>query len=143
MYKSSELGDLKNNLILKTAGKIKIQWGHRKFIDLIGENGKINVPVPDVITPVDSIDNITSTGFYYYDGRIIAVVNGEKINCCGSCEGGDYYTKEEIDEMMGTRLIAYYVPPDEMLVIEKEIIKNEYKGIVPKYSSPDELLILE
>ena len=36
-----ELGSLEQNLVLNTAGKIKIRYGN-KFIDLLDDNGFIN-----------------------------------------------------------------------------------------------------
>lgn len=42
MFNGQELGSLQENLILNTAGKIKIRYGS-KYIDLLDENGEINV----------------------------------------------------------------------------------------------------
>lgn len=42
MFNGYELGSLQENLILNTAGKIKIRYGS-KYIDLLDENGEINV----------------------------------------------------------------------------------------------------
>ena len=39
-----EVGSLDQNLILNTAGKIKVRFGS-KFIDLLDDKGEINIPV--------------------------------------------------------------------------------------------------
>lgn len=39
-----EVGSIDQNLILNTAGKIKVRFGS-KFIDLLDDKGEINIPV--------------------------------------------------------------------------------------------------
>lgn len=76
------LGNSNSDLILKTKGQVKIQWGN-KFIDLI-KNGKIDSQSQDLINVVKSKDSInTSQSGIYYDsstGGLFIVVNGLVIN---------------------------------------------------------------
>ena len=67
-----EVGSTSKNLILKTAGKIKIQFG-KKFIDLLDSNGNLNVGLASVIRKVSSEEKIVSDGFYYCNGDIVLV----------------------------------------------------------------------
>lgn len=83
-----EIGDLKENLILKTAGKIKIQIG-KKFIDLVDGNGNINSKAQNIISAIKSSNQIKQNGLYYLDGNIIAYVDGKQIELTSS-EGTTY-----------------------------------------------------
>ena len=79
------LGESNADLILKTKGQIKIQWG-RKFIDLI-KDGKINSGVDDVLYTVGSESDInpSKSGLYYVneDGSLWVVIGGQTINLKG------------------------------------------------------------
>lgn len=76
----NELGSLDKDLILKTRGQVRIQFG-KKFINLLNNKGQLNVKIPTVeyIKPVESTDLISSNGFYYYNGVIIAYVDGNTL----------------------------------------------------------------
>lgn len=49
-----EVGSLDQNLILNTAGKIKVRFGS-KFIDLINENGELNFP-NEILKKIKSLE---------------------------------------------------------------------------------------
>lgn len=73
-----ELGSSNSNLILRSKGKIKVQWGN-KFIDLIDDNGNINSGISNIIKEVSSKDQIKKDGFYFLDGNLIANIKGNQI----------------------------------------------------------------
>lgn len=50
----NEIGSLNENLILNTAGKIKVRFGS-KFIDLLNENGELNIPT-ELINKINSLE---------------------------------------------------------------------------------------
>jgi hypothetical protein len=74
----NEIGSLSENLILNTAGKIKIRFGN-KFVDLLDNQGKIAVTVPRILTRVNSTSEINADGFYLVEGNIYASIDGETI----------------------------------------------------------------
>lgn len=76
----NELGSLDKDLILKTRGQVRIQFG-KKFVNLLNNKGQLDVKIPTVeyIKPVESTDLINSNGFYYYNGVIIAYVDGNTL----------------------------------------------------------------
>lgn len=69
-----EIGNSKENLVLKTAGKLKVQWGN-KFIDLLDNNGKLNFKHQTIVKSADSIDSINSNGIYVVDNNVIVKIN--------------------------------------------------------------------
>lgn len=139
----NEVGSIDKNLILKTQGKIKIQW-NKKFIDLIDNNGNINAKLNKLITSVDSTDKIVSDGFYYLNGNIIASVGGEQIIL--AAESGTVYvsflekqdTTEEQKKIAQKNIGIYYDSVDDVdiengiIVIDNELYVIT-DGVVSKY----------
>ena len=76
----NELGSLDKDLILKTRGQVRIQFG-KKFVNLLNNKGQLDVKIPTIeyIKPVENTDLINSNGFYYYNGVIIAYVDGNTL----------------------------------------------------------------
>lgn len=81
----NSLGDSNADLILKTKGQIKVQWG-KKFIDLI-KDGKVNAGSEDLFYSVsdESKINQLQNGIYFVteDGSLWVVIGGQKINLKG------------------------------------------------------------
>lgn len=67
-----EIGSLDRNLVLKTLGEIKIQRG-KSFFNLDFENKN------EIIKSINSTSQIGTNGFYYVDGKLIAVVDNKQI----------------------------------------------------------------
>lgn len=76
----NELGSLDKDLILKTRGQVRIQFG-KKFVNLLNNKGQLDVKIPTIkyIKPVENTDLINSNGFYYYNEVIIAYVDGNTL----------------------------------------------------------------
>jgi len=72
-----EVGNLSSNLVLQTAGKVKIRFG-QKFIDLINEKGEINAKGLEIKSS-NSIDSIKSDGIYIVDGNVVVSKGDLKI----------------------------------------------------------------
>ena len=79
MFGSQEIGSLSENLILNTAGKVKIRYG-QKYIDLLNEKGELNIkPTSDIIKKIKSEKEIKQNGFYYYEDTLYAYIDGVKL----------------------------------------------------------------
>ena len=73
-----EIGSLDKNLVLRTRGQIYIRFG-KKYVELLDNNGNLNVKIPKVIKKIKSSDEASSNGFYMLDGSIYAYIDGELI----------------------------------------------------------------
>lgn len=54
-----EIGSLDENLILNTAGKVKIRFG-KKFVDLLDNNGDLNIPM-ELLNRISALENEIKT----------------------------------------------------------------------------------
>ena len=73
-----EIGNNKENLTLKTAGKLKVQWGN-KFIDLLDNNGNLKIKHQQIIKTADDSESITSDGIYIVDDEKVIIRFGETL----------------------------------------------------------------
>lgn len=87
IFSQEEIGSSKKNLLLKTAGKVKIQFG-KKMIDLLDNNGNINVP--QIIKSASSAESIKEDGFYLIDDELIASIGNKQMQLTNSSEGDTY-----------------------------------------------------
>lgn len=69
-----EIGSFGENLVLNTAGKVKIRFG-QKYIDLLNDKGEINVKFPKIIKPIKSESEIKTNGFYYLNNILYAHID--------------------------------------------------------------------
>lgn len=88
------VGSIDSNLILKTKGDLKIQWGG-KFIDLI-KNGKIASTDSNILKKISSAEEIEKDGIY-----LVSSENGEEVWI--SIEG----TKINITGDTGTTYVSF------------------------------------
>lgn len=71
-----EIGSSTSDLLLKTKGKVKIQWGN-KFIDLINEEGVVSYP-KDQIKKL--IENIITVQLEQLKQELIELITTETTN---------------------------------------------------------------
>ena len=71
----NEIGSLSENLVLNTAGKVKIRYG-QKYVDLLNERGEINIKIPKIIKSIKSTSEMKNNGFYYLDNSLYAHIDG-------------------------------------------------------------------
>lgn len=69
------IGSLSENLVLNTAGKIKIRYG-QKYVDLLNDKGEINVKIPKIIKSIKSESEMKTDGFYYLKDILLAHIGG-------------------------------------------------------------------
>lgn len=109
----NELGNSSQNLILKTRGKVKIQWG-KKFIDLIDNDG--NIANTFKIKKIQDVSNIVQEGIYIKDDILYIKVNGKSPIEINSSELSTNYVSYENQEIQvsseqklnALRNIGYY-----------------------------------
>lgn len=71
-----EIGSKDSELILK--GKVKVQWGN-KLIDLLNNNGELNVKKKPFVTTITSKDQLKTPGIYLLDSKFIIYYDSEHI----------------------------------------------------------------
>lgn len=129
MFGSQEVGSLSENLILNTAGKVKIRYG-QKYIDLLNEKGELNVKqTSDIIKKIKSEKEIKQNGFYYYEDTLYAYIDGVKL----------IISKEPLISILNSELKK---PEEENIALVYKDKKWNYIKIVSKddYDSLEKLV---
>lgn len=129
MFGSQEVGSLSENLILNTAGKVKIRYG-QKYIDLLNEKGELNVkPTSDIIKKIKSEKEIKQNGFYYYEDTLYAYIDGVKL----------IISKEPLISILNSELKK---PEEENIALVYKDKKWNYIKVVSKddYDSLEKLV---
>lgn len=130
MFGSQEVGSLSENLILNTAGKVKIRYG-QKYIDLLNEKGELNVKQQssDIIKKIKSEKEIKQNGFYYYEDTLYAYIDGVKL----------IISKEPIISIVNSELEK---PEEENIALVYKDKKWNYIKVVSKddYDSLEKLV---
>ena len=79
----SQIGDTNSDLLLKTKGQLKLQYGN-KFIDLI-KDGKLNVNSEFIFKAKDINDITGNNGIYYCkDGSVYLKIDNSIIELIGA-----------------------------------------------------------
>lgn len=84
----NKIGNTNSNLLLKTKGSIKIQWG-RKFFDLI-KDGKLNIDTKFIYTVSDSSSIGNSDGIYVLNSGDVYLKVGDQTILLVDGEGTTY-----------------------------------------------------
>ena len=129
MFGSQEVGSLSENLILNTAGKVKIRYG-QKYIDLLNEKGELNVKqTSDIIKKIKSEKEIKQNGFYYYEDTLYAYIDGVKL----------IISKEPLISILNSELKK---PEEENIALVYKDKKWNYIKVVSKedYDSLEKLV---
>lgn len=150
-----ELGSSDKGLILKNSGKVKIQWG-KSYVDLLDNNGKLNVKVEKLIKSVQSEDDIDEDGFYYIEelGTLVAKVGENTLNVAltsgmtfisfmeeQSLESDEKYTAlknigfiysdiQDVDNYP-TNGIIYNEKDQQLYIVKNGTILNKYQSSFP------------
>lgn len=122
-----EVGNLSANLVLQTAGKIKIRFG-KKFIDLLDEKGNINVKIPKILNEVKSKDEMKSDGLYILDGDLYIYYKGNIIQATGieghfiDYENNQKLSQEQINRAQNNIGLTFDSTKDALKTISEGII---------------------
>ena len=116
-----EIGNNKENLTLKTAGKLKVQWGN-KFIDLLDNNGNLKIKHQQIIKTADDSESITSDGIYIVDDEKVIIRFGETLITLSS----ESETQESIESLKAEidELKSSFEEEIESLKAEIDELKN-------------------
>lgn len=135
-----KVGSLEKDLVLQTRGKVKIRYG-KKFIDLLDNNGNLNVRIPK-LKSLDSLDDIKTDGIYLVNGTIYVHISGELIALNGSNSGNISYenqqelTEDQILQAQKNIGLVYDSISDIKISNGIVIVNNELYKVVNKVVTP-------